>query len=647
MTMTDAIPATLTTDPEQLRQALKSADAATLMLVLVQLTGDDHWLDLAKPHIRGPMSYHETMPEALRDEIRTTLFNVLIDLAQSGRPVPPIPGGALLTKMMTTAAGEAVSDDYVAMMRADLTPQTDKAQGIAWRNKPSKTELDAFSVVIIGAGMSGLLAAIQLQAAGIAFQIIEKNPTVGGTWFENSYPGCGVDTPNHFYSYAFEPNHNWDNYFSKRQELWDYFEDVANHHALREKTRFETEVVSALYEEASALWTVTLRKGDGTLETLSANAVISAVGILNRPKLPDIPGIETFKGPVLHTGKWDDSFDWRGKHIAQIGTGASGHQVGPTLAPDVESLTIYQRSPHWVVPNPNYFGVVEDGVKWVLAHVPYYARWYRFQLFWAFADGLHAALKIDPLWDNPDRSINKANDQHRVFMERHMRRELGEDSPLLAKVLPDYPPYAKRILIDNHWFQMLKRDNVELVTDKIARIVPEGIVAADGTLRPADAIICATGFQASHMLAPMQICGAGGLDLHQVWGPDDAQAYQGTMVPGFPNFFILLGPNTALAHGGNAIFIAECQMQLVMNALRELIEGHHKAISVRPEAHQANVQEVDDLHAGMVWSHKGANNWYRNPQGRVFAVLPYRLVDYWKMTTQFEPSHFAFDDEPV
>jgi 4-hydroxyacetophenone monooxygenase len=232
-------------------------------------------------------------------------------------------------------------------------------------------------------------------------------------------------------------------------------------------------------------------------------------------------------------------------------------------------------------------------------------------------------------------------------MERHMRRELGEDSPLLAKVLPDYPPYAKRILIDNHWFKMLKRPNVELVTDKIARIVPEGIVAADGTIRPADAIICATGFEASHLLAPMTIRGAGGLDLHQVWGPDDAQAYQGTMVPGFPNFFILLGPNTALAHGGNSIFIAECQMQLVMNAVRELIEGHHKAISVRPEAHKANVQEVDDLHAGMVWSHKGANNWYRNQHGRVFAVMPYRLVDYWKMTTQFEPSHFAFDDEAV
>ena len=265
-------------------------------------------------------------------------------------------------------------------------------------------------------------------------------------------------------------------------------------------------------------------------------------------------------------------------------------------------------------------------------------------MFWAFADGLHAALKIDPTWQTPDISINRANDQHRVFMERHMRRELGDDPALLAKVIPNYPPYAKRILIDNHWFQMLKRPNVELVTDKIQRIVPEGIETEDGTVRPLDAIICATGFQASHMLAPIQIKGRGGQDLHAVWGPNDAQAYLGTMVPDFPNLFILQGPNTALAHGGNAIFIAECQMNLVMNALRDVIEGHHKAVAVRRDVHNAYVQAVDDLHAGMVWSHKGVTNWYRNPQGRVFAVLPYRLVDYWKMTSKFDPADFVFDD---
>ena len=642
--MTDHDLTALAANPAALQRALATADASTLMLVLVQLTAERRWLEEARPFIRGPLSYHETMPEEMRTAIRAALFEVLMDLAGSGASLPPMQDGPLLREMMSTAAGEHVGEDYVAMMREDLTAQPDQAPGIDWRVPPAPTALAAQHVVIIGAGMSGICAAIELQQAGIAFTIIEKNPTVGGTWFENAYPGCGVDTPNHFYSYSFAPNHGWSHFFAKRKELWGYFEDVADRYDLRRHVQFNTEAVSTVFDDESGTWSVTTRAADGALTTVTASAVIAAVGILNRPKLPNIAGLDSFNGPVLHTGQWDPDFDWRGKRIGMIGTGASGHQVGPTIAADVSQLTIFQRSPHWVVPNPNYFASVDDGMKWVLEHVPYFARWYRFQLFWAFADGLHAALKVDPDWHDPARSINRANDQHRQFMERHMRRELDDDPVLMAKVLPDYPPYAKRILIDNHWFKMLKRPNVDLVTEGIEAIVPEGVRTADGVTTPLDAIICATGFQASRMLSPMSIKGRGGKDLHAVWGPDDAQAYLGAMVPDFPNFFIMLGPNTALAHGGNAILMAECQMRFIMNALRELIEGGHQTLDIKPQVHDAYVQEVDDLHDGMVWSHAGVSNWYRNPQGRVFAVLPFRLVDYWKMTGRFDPEDFQFSD---
>ncbi len=631
----------LAADPARLRAALDAADPATLMLVLVTLTGDAAWLDRARPHIIGPSSYQETMPEALRAEIRAALFDVLIDFAENPRPLPAIPDGPLLVNMLSTAAGTPVPDDYVAMMQEDLRPAAIDPRGMVWRQLPDPARLAAFHVVIIGAGVSGLCAAIRLQQAGIPFTILEKNPTVGGTWFENRYPGCGVDTPNHFYSYSFEPNHDWSHYFAKRDELWNYLETVADRHDLRRRTRFGTEVAECRFDDASQRWTVTARGPDGDF-TLEANAIISAVGILNRPKLPDIPGRESFAGPAIHTGAWDEGFDWRGKRVAMIGTGASGHQAGPAMQPEAARLTIFQRSPHWVVPNPNYFGEVADGKKWVLAHVPHYARWYRFQLFWAFADGLHPALKIDPDWEDPAHSINQQNHRHRLFMERHMRRELGEDSPLLAKVTPDYPPYGKRILIDNDWFKMLQAPNVDLVTDGIDRIVPEGIVTVDGTLWPADAIVFATGFQASKMLAPMRIIGSGGTDIHAVWKPDDATAYLGTTMPGFPNFFMTMGPNTGLAHGGNVIFMTECQVRYILMALRELIEGGHDSLDVRPAVHDAYVAEVDRLHSGMVWSHGGVSNWYRNPAGRVFAVLPYRLVDYWRMTSHFEPADYSF-----
>lgn len=627
-------------DPALLRAELEGADAATLLLVLVQLTGDTHILVRAREHIAGPMNYQETMPEELRSEIRERLTEALIDYARSGRSLPPIPEGGLLREMLSAAAGEEVSEDYVAMMREDLEASEVDPRGLVWRTKPTKDRLDAFPVVIIGAGMSGICAAVRLREAGIPFTVIEKNSAVGGSWFENFYPGCGVDTPNHFYSYSFDLNHDWSHFFAKRDELWDYFQRAADKYDIRSSIRFDTEVVSAIYQDGDAYWKLTLRRRDGSLAELNAKAIISAVGILNRPKLPDISGRAEFSGVSLHTAQWDKDFDWRDKRVAMIGTGASGQQVGPTIGGEVESLTIFQRSPHWVVPNPNYFAEVSDGMKWALAHIPFFARWYRFQLFWAFADGLHASLMVDPLWEDDGKSINETNARHRSFMERYLQSQLKDRPDLVEKATPSYPPYGKRILVDNNWFKMLKRPNVELVTEGIAKITPAGIETADGQMFDVDAIVYATGFQASKMLAPMTIRGKGGRDLHDFWGKDDAQAYLGTMIPDFPNFFTLMGPNTGLAHGGNVIFITECQTRFILACLREVLERGVGEIEVKRNIHDAHVAEVDALHAKMVWTHKGLNNWYRNANGRVFALLPYRLVDYWKMTKEFFPNNF-------
>ena len=515
----------------------------------------------------------------------------------------------------------------------------DASQGDA---EPKLHAPESFRVLIIGAGMSGLCAAVRLKQAGVAFTLFEKNATVGGTWYENQYPGCGVDTPNHFYSYSFAPHHDWSMLFAKRKELWDYFERVADDFGIRERVQFNTEVESALFDEATQRWLVVVRAADGHRTTHVADIVISCVGVLNRPKMPEIPGLGDFRGPMMHTAQWDPNFDWRGERVAMIGTGASGHQVGPTIAPDVERLMIFQRSPHWIVPNPNYFAAVPEGLKWLLAHLPYYVRWYRFQLFWGFSDGLYPALKIDPAWNDSRRSINSLNDRHRRFMERHMRAELGENSPLLDKVLPHYPPYGKRILIDNDWYKMLKRPNVDLITEPIARVQAQGIETHDGRIWPADALVFATGFQASKMLAPMEIRGRGGREIHSVWGADDATAYMGITVPEYPNFFILLGPNTGLAHGGNAIYMVECQMRQVMSCLREMVARRAHTIEVRQQVSERYTRKVDDLHAGLVWTHPGVQSWYKNASGRVFAISPWPLVEYWRMTSTFNVADYVF-----
>jgi 4-hydroxyacetophenone monooxygenase len=621
-------------------RSLAAADPATLLLALVQLTGERHWLEAAKPFIRGPMNYQEFMPEALRTQVRERISEVLAEMPRTGAAPPRRIDDALLREMMVVATGEVVPDDYIAMMREDLTDDSLPSRSLKWRAPPGADALQGTQVVIIGAGMSGLYAGIQLQQAGIPFVILEKNTAVGGTWYENIYPGCGVDTPNHFYSYAFEPNHDWSHYFAKRDELWNYFEKVADKYGLRKHIWLGTEVIDARYDEASASWRVTAQGAEGTRETLSARVLVSAVGQLNRPKLPDIAGLDSFAGAAFHTAQWDKNFDRRGKRVAMIGTGASGHQVGPSIAPDVERLMIFQRSPHWVVPNPNYHEGVSEGKKWALANIPFYLRWYRFQLFWGFADGLHAALQVDPDWPHPKRSLNALNEKHRLFMEKHMRSELSDRPDLLEKVIPDYPAYGKRILIDNHWFRMLKRENVDLVTDPIDAIVPEGVRTKDGRVWQADALVFATGFKASKMLQPMTVTGRDGRELHEVWGPDDAKAYLGLTVPGFPNFFMLTGPNIVLAHGGNQIFMTECGVRHMMLALRELLEGGHRSIECKPDVYERYNHEVDALHARMVWTHKGMTNWYRNPHGRVFAITPWRLVEYWKMTAAFKPEEY-------
>jgi 4-hydroxyacetophenone monooxygenase len=545
---------------------------------------------------------------------------------------------------MSFMVGGDVPDEYVPMAAEEMGFGDEDARALRWDKTVSKDVLGRFRVLVIGAGMSGILAAIRLQEAGIPYLVVEKNPAVGGTWYENSYPGCRVDVPNHFYSYSFH-DEEWPKHFSTRDDLWRYFEEVTSEYGIRDRIRFETEVVAARFDDATLRWTARVRRADGAEEDVEVEAIVSAVGQLNRPKLPDMPGIDRFEGIRFHSAAWEHRHDLRGKRIAVVGTGASAFQFVPEIAKDAAEVVVFQRSAPWMFPTENYHDAVGDGQNWCLEHFPYYANWYRFWLFWTLSDGFLPALTVDPDWPHLDRSANAVNEEMRNLLVEYVKSQIGDDRPdLLAKVIPDYPLGGKRILRDNGtWLRTLRRPNVRLVTDPIRELTRQGVVTDTGEEFAVDVVVFATGFKSTHFLWPMELTGRGGVELNEQWG-DDPRAYVGITIPNFPNLFCCYGPNTNLVHGGSIIFHAECQVRYILGCLKLLVENGHAAMEPRQDVHDAFNVRIDEANAKRTWGMPGFTSWYKNRKGRITQNWPFRLVDYWTTTRAPDPSDYVFHD---
>jgi 4-hydroxyacetophenone monooxygenase len=622
-------------DDASIAEALESASIPTLLVSLVQLTGDP---GLLRGEIRpGPAGLGDgqgSLGEAQKARVRSLALPVLAACRDAGWKRPPPPAPELVHEMMSFLVGEPVPEEYVPMMLEELALDGRDARDVHPGEGLPEAVKRRFRVLVIGAGMSGLLAAIRLEQSGIPYLVVEKNAEVGGTWHENTYPGCRVDVANHFYCYSFEPRHDWPEFFSQQRELKRYFEDCATKYGVREHIRFRTEVVAARFDEASSEWEVRLRGADGASRSERFRAVVSAVGQLNRPHVPALPGLERFRGPAFHSARWRHDVPLEGRSIAVVGTGASALQLVPEVAKVAGRLLVFQRSPAWMLPNPHYHRRVSRGKQWLLRHVPCYARWYRFLLFWPGSDGLLPSLQVDPGWPHFERSINAANEQVRVAFTEYMRSQVGDDPELFAKVVPGYPPFGKRMLQDNgSWLASLKRENVDLVTDPIAELTSDAIVCESGARHPVDVVVFATGFHADRFLWPMDVVGRGGVRLGELWG-DDPRAYLGISVPGFPNLFCLYGPATNLAHAGSIIFHSECQVRYVMGCLAALLRGGHATLECRQEVCDAYNARLDEALARTVWAHPGMTSWYKNRAGRVVTTSPWRLLDYWRWTRE-------------
>jgi len=627
-------------DLDKLRQGVEQANIPTLLMVLVQLTGEEKWLE--EPYVprrgRG-LDDNDTgnLPLRIQKEIRSAARDAITGWARGVPAALPRPSRTFLARMLSVAMVEEVPGQYgdviAAAMKLDDEPPKARA--------PAHTK-----AIIIGAGVSGICAAIRLHEMGVECQIFEKNEGFGGTWWENRYPGCGVDTPNLTYTFSFAAN-DWSRYFPLQEEILGYLEKTANQHELREHVAFDTKVERARWREEDAKWEVQVTDREGRGQTYYADILISATGVLNIPLVPHIKGMDSFKGTVVHSSRWPEELSVEGKRVAVIGNGASAMQIVPAIAPKVSQLTIFARSKQWAAPFPQFRKEVPEAVRYLLNVMPLYRVWYEQRLSWTFNDRVHETLFKDPKWRDPTRSVNAVNDRHRRFFTNYVISELGDRQDLLQHVLPDYPPFAKRMLLDNGWYRALRRDNVRLIPHNLSEVHENTLTAGNGETIEADVIILATGFKASELLSSYEIIGRNGRVLSDFWENDNASAYFGTTVPGFPNFFILLGPNVGSGHGGSMIRNIECQANYATSVLQKMFDQQASTAEVREDIYQNYSQKIDEAHEKMVWTHPGVDNWYRNSRGRVVVITPWRNDAFWRMTRQANPEEYVFGVKPA
>ena len=620
-----------------LKDGIANANIPALLMVLYQMTGEATWLQEPFAPGRSP-GLDDNDSGQLPDEVQTQIrmaAEEAIEAWLAGRPLAiERPTNLRLAEMLSVAMTEHVPEEYgdivAAGMGYDLEPTAEAAIAA------DKT------AIVIGGGVSGICAGIELGKLGIDYTLFEKNEDFGGTWFENRYPGCGVDTPSLTYTFSCRPN-DWSMYFPLRDEIEGYLLDTAREFGLYDKARFRTHVEEARWNTATDQWDVTITTPDGKRETHSADYLFSAVGILNIPKFPQIDGLDEFAGEVYHTSRWPAEADLSGKRVAVIGNGASGMQVAPAIADEVSRMTIFARSKQWAAPFPQFRKKVPEGVRYLMQVVPLYRAWLEQRLSWTFNDRVHGTLFRDPEWEHPERAVNEINDAHRRVFTRYVEEQLQDRPELIERVLPEYPPFAKRMLLDNGWFRTIKKPHVDLIPEHLAKVDGNTLFTSSGETVEADVIILATGFQTTNVLGSYDIVGREGQLLRDHWGEDNASAYLGTLVPGFPNFFILLGPNVGSGHGGSMIRNIENQMHFAGQVVQCAEAQEASTVEVKETAYTDYSRRIDDAHDRLVWTHPGTENWYRNSQGRVVAITPWRNDAFWRMTRSPDEADLQFD----
>ena len=615
---------------ERLTDCIEHADPLTLRGLVYQMTGDEELA--AMPVETVPFGY-SNMDKLVHEsdvvQVRAKAVAWLNAVRHGGAGEIDIGPMERLPKSLELIAGRAIPERELPMW-IEETGLDPLARGLRWKGEPSREQKEDFFVVVVGAGLSGINAAVHLQAAGIPFVVIEKNSAVGGTWFENRYPGIRVDSPSRGYLHLFGLEYPQPYSFCPGEENIRYMEWVIDKYGLREHFVFNTEVDTMTWDEDTQTWDVRATGPDGA-RAWRGNAVISCVGFLSRPRQVHLEGLESFTGVTCHTAQWPQSLDLAGKRVGIVGSGASGYQTTPVIAKLAGHTTLFQRTPSWCYATPGYVSQLPEQTVWVDVNVPFYVNFARFRNGRMYGpDNSMKTQRIDPDFSDP-YARSPINKKMRDACVAFIEEKLGSRPDLIAKMIPNTPPMTSRPIRvdpDDNVYTALLRDDVSLVTDPIERITPGGVLAG-GVEHPLDVLVLATGFRANDFLWPMEIRGRGGARPEDLWAKDGPRAYIGSMLPGFPNLFMAYGPNTNNFGGLQIIDLLEMEIRFALQCIAGLIEGGKRSVEVSEAAYWHFNGELDREESRMIYRDPRVSNYYTNEHGRSCVNGPIDIRRMW------------------
>jgi len=613
-----------------IEQSVAHADPLILRGLLYQLTGDETLSNMKL----GRKTFGYTHLDCIEDPADVARVQKLaIHLLKRYRDrcektIDTGPDERLLKSLELVAGSKIPIDEQ--QLWIEVTGVDPMARGLKWRQNPTREQLAGFNVAVIGSGLSGLNAAVHMKQAGIPFVVIEKNAGVGGTWFENRYPGIRVDSPSRGYLHLFGLKYPYGYSFCPGEENVRYMEWVVDRYELRGDIIFNTEVRSLTWNEDVQMWDITA-DGPAGRTSWRVNAVISCVGFLSRPQMPNIAGLDNFQGVACHTARWPQDLDVAGMRVAVIGSGASGYQTTPVIAKTAQHVYLFQRTPSWCYATPSYVSPLPEEALWLDRNFPLYVNFARFRQARMYGpENTMAVQRIDPNFKDP-YSRSALNKAMRESCLDFMQKALAGRPDLIEKMTPAAPPMTSRpIRIDSedNIYSALMRDNVTLVTDAITRVTANGI-EVDGTEIPLDIIVLATGFKANDFLWPMEIRGRGGVSVETLWAKDGPRAYLGAMLPGFPNFFMAYGPNTNNFGGLQIIDLLEMEIRFALECIAGLIVSGKRTVDVTTQAYWRFNEELDREERKMIYMDTRVSNYYTSSAGRSCVNGPIDIRRMW------------------